>query len=103
MQELGLDKFMAFTGSQMLKETERIAVKGAAMDKDRRNFELPNGCNTPHFKSRELVGTKGAGFRKRLGEQKQQFDLLDKDLVRLLQVSHQNPAPTSRDPGLWIH
>ena len=54
LQELGLEKFMALTGPQMLKETERIAVKGEAMDKDRRPFELPSGCNTPHFKSHEL-------------------------------------------------
>ena len=84
LQELGLDKFMALTGPQMLKETERIAVKGEARDNDRRPFELPSGCNTPHFKSHELVGTKGAQFRKRLGEQKQQFALTDREMVRLL-------------------
>ena len=75
---------MALTGPQMLKETERIAVKGEARDNDRRPFELPSGCNTPHFKSHELVGNKGAQFRKRLGEQKQQFALTDREMVRLL-------------------
>ena len=75
LQELGMDKLMALTGSQMLMETERIAVKSGAVDNDRRPFELPSGCNTPHFKSHELMGTKGAMFRQRLGEQKQRFDL----------------------------
>ena len=70
LQELGLDKFMALTGSQMMKETERIAVKGEAMHNDRRPFELPSGCNTPHFRSHELLGTKGLTFKQKLEKQK---------------------------------
>ena len=84
LRHMGLDKFMVLTGSQMLKETERIAVKGETVDNDKRPFELPSGCNTPHFKSHELVVTKGAHFRKRLGEQKQQFAFTERELVRLL-------------------
>ena len=52
------------------------------MDKERRLYELPSGCKIPHFKSNELMGIKGAGFRQRLGEQKEQFSLTDRELVR---------------------
>jgi hypothetical protein len=79
-----MDKFMMLTGPQILKETERIAVQGRAVDKERRLYELPSGCKIPHFKSNELVGIKWAGFRQRLGEQKEQFSLKDRELVRLL-------------------
>jgi hypothetical protein len=82
LQELGMDKFMVLTGAQMLKETERIAVQGGAVDKERRLYELPSGCQIPHFKSNELMGIKWAGFRQRLGEQKEQFSLTDRELVR---------------------
>jgi hypothetical protein len=68
LQELGMDKFMVLTGPQMLKETERIAVQSGAVEKERRLYELPNGCKISHFKSNELVGIKWARFRQRLGE-----------------------------------
>ena len=84
MHELGMVKFMALTGPQMLQVTERIAVQVGAMDKDRRPDELPRGCDIPYFKSNELVGIKWARFRQRLGEQKEQYDLTDRELVRLL-------------------
>ena len=54
------------------------------MNKERRPHKLPTGCEVPYFKSNELVGVKWAGFRKRLGDQQEQFSLTDRELVRLL-------------------
>jgi hypothetical protein len=84
LHKLGMDKFMSLTETQMLRETERIAVEGGAVYMERRPDELPSGCDIPYFKSNELVGIKWAMFRQRLGEQKEQFDLTDRELVRLL-------------------
>jgi hypothetical protein len=63
-----------------LKFPERFPRKSRRKGQGQEAF-LPSGCDTPYFKSHELVGTKGAKFRQRLGEQKEQFTLTDRELV----------------------
>ena len=56
MHKLGMNRFLALTELQLMEETERIAVQGGAVNKERRLNELPSGCDITYFKSNELVG-----------------------------------------------
>ena len=61
------------------RSRDRIANK-----KERGLRKLPKGCTVPLFKASQLVGAKWVMFRQRLGEQKEQYTLMDGELSMLL-------------------
>ena len=56
-----MNRFLALTELQLLEETERIAVQGEAVNKERRPHELPSGCEVPYIRE-----TLGIGMRDKL-------------------------------------
>ena len=49
LHKLGMNRFLALTELQLMEETERIAVQGGAVNKERRLNKLPSGSDITYF------------------------------------------------------
>ena len=49
LHKMGMNRFLALTELQLMEETERIAVQGGAVNKERRLNKLPSGSDITYF------------------------------------------------------